>query len=58
MSEKKATRRAYGEYLVQLGKRNPQIVVLDADLAVPPSPNSSRQNFRNAFLIAASPKRT
>ncbi len=33
MSEKKATRRAYGEYLVQLGKRNPQIVVLDADLA-------------------------
>ena len=33
MSAKKATRRAYGEYLVELGKRHPEIVVLDADLA-------------------------
>ena len=33
MSEKKATRRAYGEYLVELGKTHPEIVVLDADLA-------------------------
>ncbi len=33
MSEKKATRVAYGETLVALGKENDKIVVLDADLA-------------------------
>ena len=33
MSGMKATRRAYGDYLVELGKRHPEIVVLDADLA-------------------------
>jgi transketolase len=33
MSEKKATRVAYGETLVALGKENEKIVVLDADLA-------------------------
>jgi len=33
MSEKKATRVAYGETLVELGKENDKIVVLDADLA-------------------------
>ncbi len=33
MSAKKATRRAYGEYLAELGKRRSDIVVLDADLA-------------------------
>lgn len=33
MSEKKATRVAYGEALVELGKTNDKIVVLDADLA-------------------------
>ncbi len=31
--EKKATRQSYGEALVDLGKQNPNIVVLDADLA-------------------------
>ena len=33
MSEKKATRVAYGEALVELAKKNDKIVVLDADLA-------------------------
>jgi transketolase len=33
MSEKMATRQAYGEILVELGKKNPDIVVLDADLS-------------------------
>ncbi len=33
MSEMKATRDAYGETLVELGKQNPNIVVLDADLS-------------------------
>ncbi len=32
MAEKKATRQAYGEYLVKLGEKNPNVVVLDADL--------------------------
>ena len=33
MSEKIATRVAYGQTLVELGKQNDKIVVLDADLA-------------------------
>ena len=33
MSEKKALRDAYGELLVELGKADPDVVVLDADLA-------------------------
>ena len=31
--EKKATRQSYGEALVELGKKNKDIVVLDADLS-------------------------
>ena len=33
MSEKKATRAAYGEILGELADKNPELVVLDADLA-------------------------
>ncbi|WP_066633621.1 transketolase family protein [Desulfolucanica intricata] len=33
MSKKIATREAYGEALIQLGKENPNVVVLDADLS-------------------------
>lgn len=33
MSKKIATREAYGEALLQLGRENPDVVVLDADLA-------------------------
>ena len=31
--EKKATRQSYGEALLELGRKNKNIVVLDADLA-------------------------
>ena len=31
--EMKATRKAYAEALIELGKQNPRVVVLDADLA-------------------------
>lgn len=31
--EKKATRQSYGEALLELGKENEKVVVLDADLA-------------------------
>lgn len=33
MAEKKSTRQAYGEYLVKLGEKNENLVVLDADLS-------------------------
>lgn len=33
INNKKATRQSYGEKLVELGKANKDIVVLDADLA-------------------------
>ena len=33
MSEKIATRDAYGKALVELGNQNDKVVVLDADLA-------------------------
>jgi len=33
MVDKKSTRQAYGEYLVTLGKKNKNLVVLDADLS-------------------------
>ena len=32
-NEKKATRQSYGEALKELGKENPNVVVLDSDLA-------------------------
>ena len=35
MSEKIATREAYGKALVELGAANDKIVVLDDDLALP-----------------------
>ena len=45
MSKKIATRDAYGEVLVELGKTNPRIVVLDADL----SKSTKTANFKEVF---------
>lgn len=45
MSEKKATRNAYGEALVELGAINDKIVVLDADLA----PSVMTNGFAKAY---------
>lgn len=45
MSEKKATRAAYGETLAELGKDHKEIVVLDADL----SGSTMTKNFAKAF---------
>lgn len=44
-SEIKATRTAYGEALVELGKENPNIVVLDADLSC----STQTQMFAKVF---------
>ena len=45
MSEKIATRQAYGEALVELGRENPNIVVLEADL----SKSTMSAHFRKEF---------
>ncbi|WP_206459540.1 transketolase family protein [Anaerovorax sp. IOR16] len=45
MAEKMATRQAYGEALAELGAKNPNIVVLDADL----SKSTMTVNFSKAF---------
>ena len=33
MAEKMATRQAYGKALVEIGKENPNLIVMDADLS-------------------------
>ena len=50
MVEKKATRAAYGEHLVELGRRNPKIVVLDADLAETTNTFRFRQAYPERFF--------
>jgi transketolase len=47
--EKIATRDAYGQALVELGKAHPEIVVLDADLSCSTKTSSFAQQFRNRF---------
>ena len=50
MAEKKATRVAYGEYLVELGQKNDKLVVLDADLAAATNTNKFRDAFPERFF--------
>lgn len=52
MSERKtaATRDAYGKVLVELGKENPDIVVLDADLAVSTKTSMFAKAFPDRFF--------
>lgn len=52
MSEKKtvATREAYGKTLVELGKTDPNIVVLDADLAVSTKTAAFGKHFPKRFF--------
>ncbi len=45
MAEKISTRQAYGDALVELGKKNPDIVVMDADL----SKSTMTAGFKNTF---------
>ncbi|MCL6520636.1 MAG: transketolase family protein [Armatimonadetes bacterium] len=47
MPEKIATRDAYGEALVELGKKNPNVVVLDADLSKSTKTNLFSKAFPN-----------
>ena len=48
--EKKATRQSYGETLVELGKENEKIVVLDADLAGATKTNLFAKEYPERFL--------
>lgn len=48
--EKKATRQSYGEALVELGKENENIVVLDADLAGATKTDLFAKEFPNRFF--------
>ena len=48
--EKKATRQSYGEALLQLGKENDNIVVLDADLSTATKTDLFAKEFPNRFF--------
>ena len=48
--EKKATRQSYGEALLELGKENSDIVVLDADLSTATKTNLFAKEFPNRFF--------
>lgn len=48
--EKKATRQSYGEALVELGKQNEKVVVLDADLSSATKTNLFANEFPKRFF--------
>lgn len=50
MTEKRATREAYGEALVELGHENPNIVVLEADLAKSTTTLKFKKVFPDRFF--------
>ena len=47
---KKATRQSYGEALLELGKENKNVVVLDADLSTATKTNLFAKEFPNRFF--------
>jgi len=50
MSEKRATREAYGETLIEIAKDNPDIVVLEADLAKSTTTIKFKKEFPDRFF--------
>lgn len=50
LEERKATRESYGEALVELGKENKKIVVLDADLAAATKTSLFKKEFPERFF--------
>ena len=50
MDKKVATRKSYGEALEQLGKENPNVVVLDADLAGATKTDMFAKQFPDRFF--------
>ena len=51
---KQSTREAYGKALVELGRQNPDIVVLDADLSKSTMTSLFAREFPGDFSTAAS----
>ena len=47
---KKATRQSYGEALLELGKENQNVVVLDADLSSATKTNIFAERFSDRFI--------
>lgn len=47
---KKATRQSYGEALVELGRKNENVIVFDADLAEATKTNMFKKEFPNRFF--------
>lgn len=50
LENKKATRQSYGEALVEIGKKNNKIVVLDADLSGATKTNMFKKEFEDRFF--------
>ena len=50
MAAEKSTREAFGESLVELGKENPNVVVLDADLSRSTMTKSFARQFPDRFI--------
>lgn len=50
INNKKATRQSYGEALLDLGKKNEKIVVLDADLSTATKTNMFAKEFPDRFF--------
>lgn len=50
INNKKATRQSYGEALLELGKKNEKLVVLDADLSTATKTNLFAKEFPNRFF--------
>lgn len=50
LDKKIATRQSYGEALVELGKENEKVVVLDADLSTATKTNMFAKEFPNRFF--------
>ena len=49
-NNKKATRQSYGEALIDLGKENKDVVVLDADLSTATKTNMFAKEFKDRFF--------
>ena len=48
----KSTRKAYGEALVELGKENENVVVVDADLSKTTFTNLFQKEFQFLLIVA------
>ena len=49
---KKATREGYGEALAELGAKNPNVIVMDADLAAATKTGVFKKAFPDRFINA------